>query len=490
MRYSEYLSRPQGRILFLVIFGLILALLTQSASAVIITRSFTGHWDQPDQESQGIIFQVVKQRDGSKDGVVYWFTYNLEGEPMWLLGVGDVENNALHVDLLQVRGPTFMQESAPETRNLQTVGTLDLTFSDCASGDAVFQPNEVIGTGGLEMTLSRSGALQASEFAIRKLTNIFNTTCSGGISDDTPAQARSSEVAQFVANTGLHPDASVKIKLEERPDRTKFSVEIEDVPVGDYDLFVDGVLVAIITVVDDGAGGTEGEVEFRSPIDDEELLLDFDPRDKLIEISQGDQVFFSGIFDGTSTTDDDDEDNCPADNPDCIDDDDDDACPADNPDCIPDDDDDTCPADNPDCIPDDDDDDCPVDNPGCDDDDDIPQDPASVGAPGFGDATAKFQLTNSGVDPEMEGDAELEQKSDEVEFEVEIEHALPGLYELWVGGELRATITVVDLGSDTEGEVEFSFPQDDDTLLLDFDPRGQLIEVVLDGVVMLSGMFP
>jgi hypothetical protein len=416
-------------------------LLTQAANAVVITRNFTGHWDQPEQESQGIIFQVVQQPDGSKDGVVYWFTYNLEGEPLWLLGVGDVDRNALSVEMLQVSGPTFMQDASPGSRTLQSVGTMDLAFSDCNSGDVVFQPTEVVGTGGFNGGISQNGTMVASEFSVQRLTKVFNTSCSGGISDDTPAQTLPSIVAQFVANTGLDPDASVKIEFEEESDHSEFSVEIEDVPVGDYELYVDGELRAIITVVDDGAGGTEGEVEFRSPLDDDdELLLDFDPRDKLIEITMDGQVYFSGLFDGTSTPDDDGDDDA-----------------------------------------------------GDDDrnnDDGSNEDPSSVGAPEFGDMETKIELSNTGVNSAISGDAELKQDPDKVEFEVEIEDTAPGIYELWLGGDFLADIEVIDFGFETEGEVEFRFPQENDHLLLNFDPRGQLIEIIKDGDVLLNGMFP
>ncbi len=45
----------------------------------LITSSFSGIWDQPEQESQGIILQIGEQLDEEgieqKVGIAYWFTY-------------------------------------------------------------------------------------------------------------------------------------------------------------------------------------------------------------------------------------------------------------------------------------------------------------------------------------------------------------------------------------------------------------------------------
>ena len=60
--------------------------------------------------------------------------------------------------------------------NVEAVGTLTLEFHNCNQGRAIFDtPEEVLGAG---------------EFRIKRLTSIYRSRCSGGISDDTPAHAR------------------------------------------------------------------------------------------------------------------------------------------------------------------------------------------------------------------------------------------------------------------------------------------------------------
>jgi hypothetical protein len=100
-----------------------------------------------------------------------------------------------------------------------------------------------------------------------------------------------------IASTGADPDghAEAKLRIDSRA-RKHFSVEIEDVPVGTYDLFVNGVDVANI-VVTAVTGGTRGEVEFTNGDDDpDELPLTFDPAGKTLAVRQGATVFFQGTF--------------------------------------------------------------------------------------------------------------------------------------------------------------------------------------------------
>jgi hypothetical protein len=100
-----------------------------------------------------------------------------------------------------------------------------------------------------------------------------------------------------IPSTGADPDGSAeaKLRIDERA-RKHFDVEIEDVPVGTYDLLVNGVDVGNI-VVTSVTGGTKGEVEFTSGDDDPgELPLTFDPVGKTLTVQQGATVFFQGTF--------------------------------------------------------------------------------------------------------------------------------------------------------------------------------------------------
>ena len=104
-----------------------------------------------------------------------------------------------------------------------------------------------------------------------------------------------------MSNTGVIPAAQGKLKFEESVERTEFSAEVEDLPTGTYSLVVAGVNrgnLQVVTV----AGGTEAELEFRSPVEPGKQLLDFDPRGKLVQVKQGATVFLSATLGSSSTT--------------------------------------------------------------------------------------------------------------------------------------------------------------------------------------------
>ena len=62
----------------------------------IVTRHFTGSWDQVDHESQGLSLDVIEQDDDSRRSTVYWFTYGDDRKTAWYLGIGDLIEDRCH----------------------------------------------------------------------------------------------------------------------------------------------------------------------------------------------------------------------------------------------------------------------------------------------------------------------------------------------------------------------------------------------------------
>ena len=95
-------------------------------------------------------------------------------------------------------------------------------------------------------------------------------------------------------NTGVvsNATASAEFKRDEKNNRS-FQVEIEDVPVGDYNLLFGGVQRATLSVVSDGSGGTQGQVEFSDEPDAGELQLNFDPLGQLVEVTSNGATYFA-----------------------------------------------------------------------------------------------------------------------------------------------------------------------------------------------------
>ena len=82
-----------------------------SSDGIIITRHFTGIWDQVDQEAQGLALQVVEQFDDSRKSVVYWYTYGADRKTAWFVGIGDLVDNQIELELFESTDVGFMQDA-------------------------------------------------------------------------------------------------------------------------------------------------------------------------------------------------------------------------------------------------------------------------------------------------------------------------------------------------------------------------------------------
>ena len=234
-----------------------------------------------------------------------------------------------------------------------------------------------------------------------------------GVNQCTFSETVTALVAAPAAGSG-----SGNTKLRTREDcRRDFSVEIEDVPAGDYELFVGGVSRGTIQVTDVG-GQTKGELEFTSePGEVGELFLDFEPVGATVEVKQGATLFFSLTQGGPGT---------------------------------------------------------------------------GGGGGGGGSCDGApleiaLPLLATADAAGAKGDVRYRIRDDcRTDFKVEIEDVADDGYDLQVGGVSRGTITVVA----GKGELEFSDPVEAGKTLLDFDPRGQLVQVLSGATVILERSFP
>jgi len=391
------------KVTVLICVFLVMPLLAM-AQDVVVTRNFTGGWDQTDHESQGISLQVIDQDSGEKVAVAYWFTYGDDDKSAWFLGIGSVIGNRIEMTLYEASGVGFLEDNSSEDDPVVAVGTMEMEFSGCDDGVVTFA-TDLAGVG--------SGA-----FPISRLTDMFNTDCSGGVSDDTPSDVLASEQRINLVAAREGSLASGHADFEERADRTDFSVEVEDMVDGSYRIVVGGIDRGEL-MVNMGIG----ETEFRSPVEAGKVLLTFDPRGELVEIHDAEGVVLTS---GEVVLD-----------------------------------------------------------PGDDDDGD------DTGNIDFGTIEIEVELTNTGVFTEASGDARLRPREDRTDFRVEIEDVPIGPYSLRVGGQIVGVIQVKTLEDGSiEGELEFRNPVEPGKILLDFDPRGQQIDVLDGSTVILETLFP
>lgn len=337
--------------------------------------------------------------------------------------------------------------------------------------------------------------------------------------DDSHPPGTAIDERTNLASTGVQPGASGHATFRERKGEQEFTVEIEDVTDGVYDLFVDGVLQGTITVV---AG--RGEIDFSNN-------LDFDPFGKLIQVSQSGAVILTGTLlagaPGVNVC-------TPAEtdtaltntglDPDAsghaklkVGDD----CEREFDVEIED-----LPVGDYDLVvagvvrgtisvvstldgtegeiefssDSDDPDELPLDFDPAGATIEIKQGPnvfltATAGAPNPGTCDAvdtELDLIGSGADANAKGKSRFRQDVNcDRDFRVEVENLPVGSYELAVGSIVRGSIAVTIVNSEEFGEIEFdNEPDRPGELLLDFDPRGQLVEVRQGATVFLSVTMP
>lgn len=253
---------------YLILSVFLLLPLHAIAEDVLVTRNFTGAWDQPNHKSQGLNVTIIDQASGDKIAVVFWYTYGDDSKSAWFLGTGPVTDNRITMILYESSGVGFLEANEFGDDKVKPVGNMEIEFSSCDDGDVTFT-TQIAGVG-------------SGSFPIERLTDLFNTSCSGGISDDTPPGVLLSDqrISLVPARQGI--SGSGHADFSERADRTEFSVEVEDLADGSYRIFVGGVDRGGL-VVNLGMG----ETEFRSPVESGKVLLTFDPRGELVEVHDG-----------------------------------------------------------------------------------------------------------------------------------------------------------------------------------------------------------
>jgi hypothetical protein len=108
----------------------------------------SGSWYDPSTEGQGLTLQWLSPQEA----LVVWFTYDDDGEPLWLIGQGGFDGESLRFEALRsARGPVFGPDFDPDALDLSVWGELELRL-DCTGGVADYQAvDPAFGAGSLEL---------------------------------------------------------------------------------------------------------------------------------------------------------------------------------------------------------------------------------------------------------------------------------------------------------------------------------------------------
>ena len=268
---------------FLLMCGGMSLALPAFAGDVLVTRYFSGLWDQPKQESQGIVLNIIDQEeDGNPKAVAYWFTYGDDLETAWYMAIGHVEGNQVIMTLYSAAGVAFMEDEAPDVSPVDVAGDLMMTFTNCNHGTASYS-----------MT---NGEEEAGEFDIKRLAGLYIGRCSGGIADNVPGGGKPLMLEVDLLPAAEDGTGSGKAKYWERSDRFDFIVSAEGIADGDYAIVVCGEPEGTLTV-----SGGEGSTHFRSSTEaddgdddadenDDKELLTFVPKGCPVDLTMGGSV--------------------------------------------------------------------------------------------------------------------------------------------------------------------------------------------------------
>jgi hypothetical protein len=123
--------------------GLIVTLLLLFQSAAFaIGPAYSGSWFNPDQSGHGFSLEYSVLSGGTPLVVVYWYVYDTEGNPIFLIGVGEPEEG--NTVTLEFEAPYGMKfgEFDPESTVRADGGTGALTFEDSESGVFNYEPSQ------------------------------------------------------------------------------------------------------------------------------------------------------------------------------------------------------------------------------------------------------------------------------------------------------------------------------------------------------------
>lgn len=112
----------------------------------------SGAFFAPDRAGEGIQVQMVDNA-GTLIPVVYWFTYDNQGNQLWLVGVGRNEDDAIIIDdVLTLSGAQFGTDFDPDDVQQTRWGSLRLDFSGCDNVTLSWDASDMsFGSGSLEL---------------------------------------------------------------------------------------------------------------------------------------------------------------------------------------------------------------------------------------------------------------------------------------------------------------------------------------------------
>jgi hypothetical protein len=127
----------------------------------VVEAGTSSAWYDPAHNGEGFVLEILP----NGRAVMYWFTYDSEGEQDWYIAVGDVlGNRVLFPELLQISGGVFGPGFDPDAITETVVGSATFIWEGCNAGAMKWQ----IGT-------------QRGRLALQRLSHVMGIPCGDAI---------------------------------------------------------------------------------------------------------------------------------------------------------------------------------------------------------------------------------------------------------------------------------------------------------------------
>jgi hypothetical protein len=151
------------------------AMLLFHSGAFAIGPAYSGTWYNPEQDGHGFSLEYSVLNDRTPVVVAYWYVYDAEGNPIWLIGQGaPEEGNTVTLEFDAPYGMKFGEFDPDQTVHTDG-GTGVFTFEDSEAGVFDYEPSE---------WMVETYGVSAVSTPVVKFLEVAHPTCDEPPSDD------------------------------------------------------------------------------------------------------------------------------------------------------------------------------------------------------------------------------------------------------------------------------------------------------------------
>lgn len=115
----------------------------QKWSEYSIGKNVSGSWYTPGQSGHGFSIELISWNRM----ILYWYTYDQQGQQIWLLGDGSFSQDKAQLSLFKTEGMRFGSFLETDLQSHQW-GTMEIKFNDCGHAQINWETNEPGFSGG------------------------------------------------------------------------------------------------------------------------------------------------------------------------------------------------------------------------------------------------------------------------------------------------------------------------------------------------------